>query len=80
MWCLDAKKTAEFMANVKTPWIAFKVLAAGAIPPAKALKPALESGADLIALGMFDWQIEEDTKLFLTAFAESQKRARPWHA
>jgi hypothetical protein len=80
MWCLDAKKTAEFMAGVKKPWIAFKILAAGAIPPAKALKHAMENGADFIALGMFDWQIEEDTKLFLKAFEATQKRARPWHA
>jgi hypothetical protein len=80
MWCLDAKKTAEFMASVKKPWIAFKVLAAGAIPPAKALRHALENGADFIALGMFDWQIEEDSKVFIKAFEETQKRARPWSA
>ena len=33
MFCHDHEETVEFMQDVKVPWIAFKVLAAGAIPP-----------------------------------------------
>ena len=33
MFCLNSDETAAFMATVKKPWIAFKVLAAGAIRP-----------------------------------------------
>ncbi|HVV71597.1 MAG TPA: hypothetical protein VHI52_08885, partial [Verrucomicrobiae bacterium] len=32
-WCLDPQAVVDFMATVKKPWIAFKVLAAGAIQP-----------------------------------------------
>ena len=31
MWCIEAERTVEFMKSVSKPWIAFKVLAAGAI-------------------------------------------------
>jgi len=33
MWCTTPEETTEFMQKVSTPWIAFKVLAAGAIHP-----------------------------------------------
>jgi len=33
MFCHDHEQTVAFMQDVKVPWIAFKVLAAGAIPP-----------------------------------------------
>ena len=32
-WCKDPQAVIDFMAGVKKPWIAFKILAAGAIPP-----------------------------------------------
>ena len=34
MWCINPEETAEFMAKVTKPWIAFKVLAAGNPAPA----------------------------------------------
>ena len=37
MFCYDYEETIEFMQDVKVPWIAFKVLAAGAIPPEEGL-------------------------------------------
>ena len=79
MWCLDAPKTAEFMAKVKKPWIAFKILAAGAIRPTKAMPHAFANGADFIAVGMFDWQIEEDAAICRKAIEAAQKRNRPWY-
>ena len=59
MWCLDAEKTAAFMETVAKPWIAFKVMAAGAIPPQMAFSHAYRQGADFIVAGMFDFQIED---------------------
>ncbi|RMF96095.1 MAG: hypothetical protein D6741_11090, partial [Planctomycetota bacterium] len=59
MWCLNPEKTAEFMKNVDKPWIAFKVLAAGAIHPRMGFSYAFRNGADFIIVGMFDFQIAE---------------------
>ena len=63
MWCTDAEKTAAFMATVNKPWIAFKVLAAGAIHPRDGFRFAFENGADFLNVGMFDFQIREDAIL-----------------
>jgi hypothetical protein len=76
-WCKDWKATAERMKNVKKTWIAFKILAAGAIPPKKAFRWAFEHGADHTLVGMFDWQIAEDVDIAKQALASLQ-RARPW--
>ena len=81
-WCSDPQAVIDVMANVKKPWIAFKVLAAGGIHPRAAFPYAFNSGADFILVGMFDWQIEEDAKLArrvvnICAGANS-KRTRPW--
>jgi len=81
-WCSDPQAVVDFMAGVKKPWIAFKVLAAGAIPPRAAFPYAFNSGADFILVGMFDWQVEEDAKLARrvveAAKGPSSKRTRPW--
>ena len=42
------------MAKITKPWIAFKILAAGAIPPRAAFPYAFSSGADFLLAGMFD--------------------------
>jgi hypothetical protein len=78
MFCHDAEQTIAFMREVKAPWIAFKVLAAGAIPPADGLKYAFESGADFVCLGMFDFQVRQDVELALKAIAGAKNRKRPW--
>jgi hypothetical protein len=81
-WCSDPQAVIDFMANVRKPWIAFKILAAGAIPPRAAFPYAFNSGADFILVGMFDWQIEEDAKLARRVIAAvtspSSKRTRSW--
>jgi hypothetical protein len=81
-WCSDPKAVIDFMAKVKKPWIAFKVLAAGAVQPRSAFPYAFNNGADFILVGMFDWQIEEDAKLARRVFAAvsgpESKRTRPW--
>ena len=80
MFCYDFEETVEFMQDVKVPWIAFKVLAAGAIPAEEGLKFAFAGGADFVCLGMFDFQVKQDVELALKTIAESKDRKRPWMA
>ena len=70
------------MNNVRKPWIAFKVLAAGAIHPQKGFRFAFENGADFANVGMFDFQVREDAILARDIIAEIERkgRARPWTA
>jgi hypothetical protein len=60
IWSVTPEKTIEFMKQVKRPWIAFKVLAAGAIHPREGFKYVFENGADFICVGMFDFQVREN--------------------
>ena len=76
---LFPEKTIEFMRGVKRPWIAFKVLAGGAIPPPDGFKFAFENGADFICVGMFDFQIVEDVNIALDVLANLNSRPRPWY-
>ena len=78
MFCHDCEETIEFMQDVKVPWIAFKVLAAGAIPTEEGLKFAFASGADFVCLGMFDFQVKQDVELALKTISESKNRKRTW--
>jgi hypothetical protein len=78
MWCLDAEKTIAFMETVKKPWVAFKVMAAGAIPPRMAFPYAYRHGADFVVAGMFDFHIEEDVKLAAEALRKVDQRKRDW--
>jgi hypothetical protein len=80
MFCRDHEETIAFMQDVKVPWIAFKVLAAGAIGAEDGLTYAFAGGADFVCLGMFDFQIEQDVEITLKAIAESKDRKRPWIA
>jgi hypothetical protein len=80
MWCTRPEETAEFMRSVTKPWIAFKVLAAGAIHPRDGFRFAFENGADFVNVGMFDFQVREDAILARDTVAEitSKGRNRPW--
>jgi len=78
-WCSDPKEVADFMAGVEKPWIAYKVMAAGAIPPKDAFGYAFNNGADHILAGMFDFEIEEDVGIAKTALA-NVSRTRPWRS
>jgi len=80
MWCINPEETVAFMQTVKKPWIAFKVLAAGAYYPLQGFKYAFESGADFIAVGMLDFQIKEDCELACRFVRDTQQRKRPWQA
>jgi len=79
-WCRDPEATAQFMESVQKPWIAFKVMAAGAIPPADAFQHAFRHGADFVLAGMFDFEIAEDVQIAQTILAGLTERVRPWLA
>jgi len=78
IWCLDSAKTIEVMKKVKVPWIAFKVLAAGAISPTSGFKFAFHNGADFVAVGMCDFHIKQNVQILKGQFARGIKRERPW--
>ena len=67
------------MQTVEKPWIAYKVMAAGAIPPSDAFGYAFDKGADHILAGMFDFEIEEDVHIANEAISKA-KRKRPWRS
>jgi hypothetical protein len=77
IFCIDPEDTIQFMSRKKQPWIAFKVLAAGAIAPESGFKYAFENGADFLAVGMFDWEIDENVKI-AREILNDVKRTRLW--
>jgi hypothetical protein len=81
-WDMEPERTVRVMSGIEKPWIAFKILAAGAIPPASGFRYALESGADFICVGMFDFQVEANATLTRTLLADRsvEHRPRPWMA
>ena len=79
-WCRNPEETIAFMATVTKPWIAFKIMAAGAIPAQDAIPYVFKNGADFALCGMFDFDIAEDCQITRDAVAKTQARARPWHA
>ena len=77
IFCIDPEETIAFMRHQKAAWIAFKVLAAGAIPPQSAFTYGFENGADFLAVGMFDFEVAEDIRVAREVLREV-KRERPW--
>ena len=78
-WCNNPDEVIDFMKSVEKPWIAFKVMAAGAIPPNDAFRYAFENGADFVLAGMFDFEIPQDV-LIANAALKQAKRARAWRS
>jgi len=80
LWCPSADEVEEFFSTVQTPWIAYKVLAAGAIVPEDGFKFAFERGADFICVGMFDFQIIRNANIVYKTLDGTLKRKRDWFA
>lgn len=80
VWAETPEETLEFMKTVEKPWIAFKVLGAGAIPPREGFQYALENGADFLCVGMFDFQVRQDIQIAREILRGPLDRARPWRA
>jgi uncharacterized membrane protein YphA (DoxX/SURF4 family) len=80
IWCMSDKITADFFKDNTTPWIAYKVLAAGAIKPEDGFRHAFSSGADFACVGMFDFQVVENANITYNIFNSDLKRDRKWYA
>jgi hypothetical protein len=80
VFCREPDETIAFMNDQPEPWIAFKVLAAGAIKPADGFRYAFESGADFICVGMYDFQIVDDVNICVNVLNEKLDRKRPWRS
>lgn len=79
-WCMDPDATIRYMQELERPWLAYKVLAAGAIPPKAGFRYAFENGADFCVVGMFDFQVAEDAAIARQMVKETEHRVRAWMA
>jgi len=80
VWEETPEQTKAFMEEVNKPWIAYKVLGAGAIHPREGFQYAYQNGADFLCVGMYDFQVAEDVQLALAALNKSRQRERDWCA
>jgi len=80
LWCASASEVTDFFKESSVPWIAYKVLAAGAIEPEEGFKYAFEHGADFICVGMFDFQVIPNANLVFNLLNADMKRDRQWFA
>ncbi len=78
-WCNKPEEVISFMNGVSKPFIAYKVMAAGAIPPENAFQYAFDKGADFVLAGMFDFEIAENVRT-ANSVLKKVNRTRPWMA
>ena len=76
IFCFKPQETIDFMNKLEEPWIAFKVLAAGAIQPKDGFQFAFNGGADFICVGMYDFQLVDDTNIALEVLEKVQRKRR----
>jgi hypothetical protein len=80
IWSRTPEETIAYMEQLEQPWIAYKVLAAGAIHPKIGIEYAFKNGADFVCLGMYDFQIVDDVNFALDVLDNLGERKRPWRA
>ncbi len=80
IWCMSDKLVTDFFKENPTPWIAYKVFAAGAIKPEEGLRHAFASGADFACVGMFDFQVVENANIAYNILNSDLNRERKWYA
>ena len=80
IWCVDAEETAAFFKDCTIPWIAYKVLAAGAIKPEDGFRYAFSHGADFVCVGMFDFQVIDNANIVHNTLNSKLNRERKWFA
>lgn len=80
LWETTPVQTQAFMEKVDKPFIAYKVLAAGAIHPRDGFEYAFANGADFISVGMYDFQVAEDVAITKRLLSGKLARTRPWRA
>jgi len=68
--CANPRLAAETIKSIDKPFIGFKVLGAGRTKPQLGFRFALESGVDFMAVGMFDFQVEENVRIAKEIFSE----------
>lgn len=80
MYCYNPEETIDYMNSLEEPWIAFKIMAAGAIHPKDAVPYAFKNGADFIVMGMYDFQIVDDCNITLDTLNSDflKQRQRRW--
>lgn len=76
--CEDPDGTIAYMQGLEEPWIAFKVLAQGAIRPKVAFPWCFANGADFLCVGMYDFELVENVNLACNVLADDIRRSRPW--
>lgn len=80
IFCYEPEETISYMKTLQQPFIAFKVMAAGAIHPKEGFRYAFENGADFVCAGMYDFHMIEDVNIACEILQGEIKRDRPWNA
>ncbi len=80
LWCMGDKAVVDFFNKNTTPWIAYKILAAGAIRPEDGIRHAFLNGADFACIGMFDFQVIENANIACDILRSDLGRERKWYA
>jgi hypothetical protein len=82
IWCAHPDQVIEAFKSITKPWLATKVLAAGAIDARGGLTYALEDGgADFASVAMFDFLIAGNAQTVKRLVPRAdRKRTRPWRA